>query len=232
MKFAACVLALCVVATAVSAAPKVHPTGHRSKLDAIFQHDMLGAQVPYLERITGPAWRVIGNDRFYKVAGCTVTVATADHSIRSWALDLNDRCTFDPNPFFVFDSRISGRLPSANRITFGEFDRLFRSGQFSSDCITMCGNAADPTAYELVRGGSVANDIDAKLEVVLVGDDALAASRTWAQSMARLHGEDYVNMGQFQCDRDSQPVARAAFAAVRITTLTVGYDIVFPRCRR
>jgi hypothetical protein len=135
---ASAVLLLAVCSTASDAKP--------AKLAQVFDPEMIDADIPYFERVTGPARNTYGDTKIYKVDGCEITAIVAGGSIRSLRIDLSPQCTFSLNKFLP---NFAGKFPSPHTLTFGKFDSVTGgNGQFYADCLTRCGNAADPVIYE------------------------------------------------------------------------------------
>ena len=192
-------------------------------IENIFVPDMIHAQVAYLEHLTGPAWRVDQNVRQYKVAGCVVTVIEKHEVIQSLGLELNERCTFDLNPF------LQSHLPSANRLTFGAFDQE-EDGRFYADCLSMCGNSTDPIVYEHFLGPHAMDFIEVNLKVALVDDQAIAASNVWEKALESSKGLGFIYSGKFNCTAAFDGLVHRAFAKVKVTAITIGYGLDTPSC--
>jgi hypothetical protein len=192
-----------------------------SKLQMVFDPDTLGAQVAYLEKMIGPAWKVWGPERIYKVDGCVVAVTVKDSAVRSLHLPISPKCQFDINPFY---SR-RPEFPNLVGMTFGDFDKRGGSGFFSASCLSMCGNAVDPVVQEYLQGSHAGNWIDVILEVGLVGRVALDASTAWESMMQRSVGENYVLDTKFNCDHKFDQAAHKLFSEVPITGITVGFNL-------
>ncbi len=185
---------------------------------------MLNAQVAYLEHIAGPAWRVDGKYRTYKVSGCIVDVVAESNAVRSLGLRLNDRCTFDPSLFLGI------KLPSANKMTFGDLDRAWGGGRFYADCLYLCGNAYDPSVYEHFDGPHAANFIEVNVEAALVSRASVAASEKWQAAIQADRSQDFVMKTQFNCTTSFDQAAHSFFRNIKLTELTVGYDLELPGC--
>jgi hypothetical protein len=84
-----------------------------SKLDQVFDGEMLGVDVPYFEQLTGLAKHTYANSKIYKVDGCEVTANTDANTIRSLRIDLSAKCTFDLNKFL---NASSGKFPAPHLI--------------------------------------------------------------------------------------------------------------------
>lgn len=203
-------------ATVANAAP--------SKLEQIFTADMIDADVSYLEQFSGPARN---SDEFmktktYKVNGCIVTahLDSNEKTVQALTLKTSEKCTFDVNAFFKNTNK---PIPSANKITFGAFDDSVGGGKFFSDCLTGCGNAYDPSVYELVNGSHADNYIDIMIGVIQSTDAGLDASSKWSDIMKQQEGDEWVISNKFNCTDKYDDVARAAFKNVKIDSISIGH---------
>jgi hypothetical protein len=122
------------------AAPRPAKAMQGGRLARVFVPDMLTADLPYLEHITGPAWRTSGNSKVYKVDGCEVSATVDNGSVHTLGLVLGPKCTFDLSKF------IAGKFPRLHTMTFGQFEALTDGGRswFMAPCLSNCGNLADP----------------------------------------------------------------------------------------
>lgn len=98
----------------------------KTKLSTIFTYEMIGTQIPYLETITGPAMKVKGEVRTYKINGCFVDVESKSRKIRSLKLKVNNQCSFDLSAM-IPNYRFSSPL---NKMTFGVFNEHAEPGTF------------------------------------------------------------------------------------------------------
>lgn len=199
-----------------------------SKLEKVFDPEMLSADLAYFEQVTGPARSTLGNQKIYKVDGCEVTATVSGGAISALHMPLNNKCSFDLNKFF---SNAQPALPLTN-LTVGQFDKSMGSnGVFLSDCLTMCGNAADPSVYEYWEGSHAVGYLNVLLEVALVSDQAIAASDQWRDAMIAGKGEDWVMDTKFNCEPNSHnDTARKAFERVKVSAITIGGNLVKPGC--
>lgn len=215
-----------VLLSASSAVPAAKPI----KLVQVFDPDMINADVAYFEQVTGPARNTYGDTKIYKVGGCEVTATIAVGSVRSLRINLNPQCTFNINKFLP---NFSGKFPPTHALTFGEFDSLTGgNGQFYADCLTLCGNAADPVIYEHWYGSRADRVLEVMLETTQVSGPALSAADTWQSAMSKAEGEDWVVDAKFNCTRKYDAIAHQPFREVTITAITIGYDVQAPRCER
>ena len=191
---------------------------------------MIGADVAYFEQVVGPARNTFDSTKIYKVSGCEVTAIIADGSVRSLRLELSPQCAFDLNKFLP---NYSGKFPSPHAMTFGKFDSVTGgNGQFYADCLTQCGNAADPVIYEHWQGSRADLTLEVMLEAVQVSDPVLSGANTWQAAMEKIEGEDWVVDAKFNCTHKYDAIARSAFRDVKISAITIGYDVKAPGCER
>lgn len=195
--------------------------GPSSKLSNVFKYEMLGAEVSYLESITGPAIRLgefAGNGgRLYKVDGCSVGVTTSGSSITSLRLEINKNCTFDLRSFLGLNWP---KLPTVNEMTF---DSLFhgRPIHFFAPCLD-CGNSADPTIFAYWEGGRADRDLKVALEGVLASDMNISMANIWEAAMKKAERSDYIESGQFNCTDKYDEIARNAMKDMKISAITIG----------
>ena len=200
------------VSPVVTPPPKQRVSG----LGAIFQRDMIGAQVTYLETFTGPARDVAGPSRVYVVDSCEISATIVDNRVQALGIPtLSPRCTVSLKPF-GFD----GPLPHLG--TFGEFQKIGYETRYTADCLRSCGNAADPVVYATVQTPHANGFIGFRVGAAQVSSQALDAAGKWEDGMLADHGEDWVIDAKFNCTDRYDPIATRLFKNVRISSLEVG----------
>jgi hypothetical protein len=204
------------IAVADAAAPAKFKT-----LAKIFAPDILGANVAYLETITGPAFRAEGSDRIYKVGDCEVIVGVDNGKIANIGIDgVSPHCVFPIAQYFAegYDH------PVPPLATFGDIkDGL--GGHYSATCLTLCGNAAAPLV-SLTYSGSHADNFNGLYAAIpITGGPALDAYEDWGAKLIAKYGKDYVENGQYEGGESLQDVAVKDFAGVRPTLVRVGQDL-------
>jgi len=210
------------------------PSGS-GKLAEVFHPEMITADLAYFERVTGPARKTYATTKTatktYKIDGCEVTATVSKGSIRSLRLSLTPTCAFDLNSFLP---NYSGAFPSPNALTFGQFDSVSGGeARFMADCLTGCGNAADPVVFQHWMGGRADQFLEVMLEVPQVDRPALSAANRWQEAMQKVEGESWVQKTKFNCERTKHDaIAHKLFENVKIAAITVGYDIQTPPCER
>ena len=201
-----------------------------TKLAQIFQPEMIGADAAYFERVSGPAKNTYDNTKIYEVGGCEVTATVVEGSVRSLRLVLSPQCTFNLNTLLP---NFTSRFPSPHAMTFGTFDSISGgTGRFYADCLTQCGNAADPVVYEHWQGSRADLGLEIMLEAVQVGEPVLNAANAWQAAMEQMEGEDWVVDAKFNCTRKFDAIAHREFGNVGISAITIGHDLRIPDCQR
>lgn len=205
------------------------------KLEKIFNSEMIGANLPYLEKITGPAKNTFSYEKnqktnTYKVESCEVTVRVSNGTVQSLGLkNLSKKCTFDLNNFVPNVG--GGKLPPLHNMTFGQFDIFTGNGKYTADCLMSCGNAADPVAYENWQASRADGGFDIELGVVLASDSAIDASNKWRNAMLKDEGEDWIIDTKFNCSNKYNSIAQKAFKNVKITSATIGFGLTVNECK-
>lgn len=196
----------------------------KATLAEVFNGDMLGTNLRYFESIAGVARESFGDQHTYRVQGCEVTV-TGEDAVSALRLELSPTCKADIASF------IGDFAPPANQtLTFGNFHVAAGDLSYYSDCLTLCGNAADPSVYAHWQGPRAVGFTDVLLEVVLVDGTALDAKDVWRQSMEQAKGEDWVMETKFNCERTFDAQAQQAFNNVAVTAITIGSELKTPEC--
>jgi hypothetical protein len=191
------------------------------KLTKIFTPDILGANVAYLETITGPAFRTEGSDRTYKVGDCQVIVGVTKGKIANIGIDgVSPRCSFPIAQYFAegYDH------PAPPLPTFGDIKEGL-GGHYSVTCLTLCGNAAAPLVWLSYEGSHADNFNGLYAAIPVTGGPALDAYADWGAKLAAKYGQAYVQNGQYEGGDDLQDVAVKDFASVRPTLIRVGQDL-------
>lgn len=202
------------------------------KLNKIFDPEMIGANLPYFEKISGPARNTFSYSKgektnVYKVEGCEVTVQVSNGSIQSLGLDsLGPKCSFSLNKFLPN----TVGLPPLHQMTFGQFDSATGGGQYGADCLVGCGAAKEPDAYEVWRASAADNGYEVQVGVALSGL-AWDAARTWLDTMLKSQSEDWVVDRKFVCNKKYNPLAQKSFKDVKITSAKIGIGLIELACK-
>lgn len=199
-----------VTAEAAQADIQVSP-----KIAQIFELDTLGATEPYLEAMTGPAWREGDHGyRQYKVDGCIVGAGVDGGIVQYLQLEVTPSCTFELAAWLH-----NYRLPPLQTMRLGDLaSQANGRTHYTTEYLGSCARAICPTPY-LVFSGTGANGY---LEVVL-GSNEHKRVGEWAESL----GEQVVTE-PFPC---AGPIAQSApryLADARVDTITIGRGLSGP----
>lgn len=189
-------------------------------LAQVFVPDTLDATVAHLETMTGPAWRVAGDHRWYKVDGCVLEVVAPGNAIQSLGLDVGPRCAPDLSSFTMSDTR----LP-AFPLTVNQAEAAFGQPVYHADCMSLCGNASEPSLLAYIPGYHANNFIDVLLGMPQTTGPAIQAAEAWSTEMTRAKGEDYVIDGRYNCSPEFQESAARLFRNLVVGHVTVGHNL-------
>lgn len=114
-------------------------------------------------------------------------------------------------------------LPPFSTLTFGQLSGLLGPARYTADCLTLCGNAYNPSVA--ARWGSL------WAEVVLVDGPAIDASMRWEKAINSKYGEDYVVDNRFNCTQEFDAQAAHEFKNVKVTHLTLRKPTLFTECK-
>ena len=199
-------------------------TAGRRRLAAVLRTDMLGAEIPNLESLTGPARNVDGPIRTYVVDGCDVRVRVSDNKVQALGLpQLWPSCGR-----WLAEFGFEGLTP--DKATFGMFQDIQSSTHYTSDCLLYCGNAADPEVHATVRTTHATGSIMYRVSTSTAFEDAGRAADKWVEAMKADHGEDWVVKTRFNCTESEDPLATRLFKDVRITSLEIGRFVQTEAC--
>lgn len=213
MKFKAFTLGMLMVSAGVAQAATVQE---------VFNADMLGTNQRYFESIAGIPRESDGNDHVFRVKNCRITATIKSDKVTALHMDLVNGCEADLRSFIGEDAPKPGQ-----KIT----PSLFGSDlKYSAECLSMCGNAYDPSAYALWTAPRSGGGLEVLLGFVLAGSEALDAAEVWTKKMKKEAGEDYVMNTKFNCDARFNSVAEAAFKNVAATSVTIGYGLPTQPC--
>lgn len=191
-----------------------------SSLDQVFVPDTLDAQVAYVEHQIGPAWQVNGAARVYKVGPCRLTLTVDQGVVIALETDVNAQCNPNLAPFL---STPKTWRPAGQ--TFGDVAQVLGDGDYSADCLSDCGNAADPNLFMRLEGFRANGFIDLVFTSPQTSDAAIQAAQAWASGWAKRHGEDSVIQGDYNCQPDATLPLSQWLAPAPIGSVQVGRDL-------
>lgn len=199
---------------------------HAATVAEVFNGEMLGTNQRYFESVAGIPRQSFGNDHTFKVQGCTIIATIESDSVTKLKLDIGRTCQADLTTF------IDSFAPAPGKpLTFGSFDAASGGGLvYSADCLSLCGNAYDPSVYAHWEGPRALGFMEVLLEVKLTSDQAINAADQWQAHMVKAKGEDFVSETRFNCDPQFSAQANAAFEKVQVTSVTVGTGLISKEC--
>jgi hypothetical protein len=207
-------------------------TASGALLKDIFGGDMWNIQVPFLESKVGVARRVLnvrgGQIRTYTVDGCEVTAYVRKNAVAGYGLilgrdqhfDKDDNCNITiPGPDHLSTKGMTiGTFISTNGIGIAEPQSLF-----TAPCISMCGNAADPTVVFHYEGPHASNFMKIDLMSTTGDQAAFNAAEQWAKLMTNAEGKNYVTEARFNCDGKYQKLGLQLFQNVEPYRIVIGF---------
>jgi len=197
-----------------------------STVAEVFNGEMLGTNQRYFESIAGIPRESFGDEHKFRVQGCNITATITEGAVSTLRLELTPQCQADLTQF------VGDYAPAPGQpLTFGAFEHASGGGlSYHADCLSGCGNSYDPSVYGHWEGPRAVDFMEVLLEAVQVEDAAIEAADIWRNQMIKTMGEDWVMDGQFNCNRQFDPVARQALNAVQVTAVTVGQQLRVPGC--
>lgn len=210
-----------------SAPPPPPAPQQLTPMQKLFDPEMLGATVQYLEQLTGPP-RNVSDDglvRTYKVNSCEVNAYVTggqNSSVSALRFPITPECDGDVGKIW------SGESVMTSQLSFGKFNEMVGGNVlFYADCLSLCGNAADPVVYAHVEGPRANDFLEMMVEIPLVNDQAIEASNRWQAAMEAKEGEDWVVETGFNCEPTKYAAAaKQAFAALKPEAITIGRGVL------
>lgn len=199
---------------------------HAATVKEVFNGDMLGTNQRYFESVAGIPRTSDGNAHSFRVQGCDITATIDNARVSALRMELSDRCSADLSSF------IGDGAPAATpALTFGAFEHYAGSSlRYLADCLTLCGNAADPIVYAYWEGPRSSGFMEVLLETVLAGDDSLDASTLWQEHMLKATNQDYILDTKFNCEPRFDSIAANAFKNVPVRSITIGHGLETLEC--
>lgn len=199
---------------------------HAASVAEVFTGDMLGTNQRYFESIAGIPRESFGDEHKFKVQGCDITATVEGGKVSKLRMELTPKCQADLTQFVGTYAPAPGKP-----LTVGAFIESSGGGlSYSASCLSMCGNAADPSVYAHWEGPHAVDFKEVLLEVVLVSDAALNAADQWESQMRKAEGEDYVMETRFNCDQKYDAAAQKAFEKVQVNAVTIGTGLKASGC--
>ncbi|MDB5454575.1 MAG: hypothetical protein JWP92_160 [Caulobacter sp.] len=225
--------ALVAAPCAAGAAPTRHHARHAPKppsqdrLRRVLDPGMLSLEAPAFEAVAGPALKVSADgSRDYAIDGCQVTALTSGTTVTGLKLTLGDTCSFDLNKFFLFDYA----FPPVNQMTLGDFTKTLGAGKITADCLDACADGSVATVHDHFVGSIYLARLQIKFDLKIDDDARRAALERWTSAMRAGGGADYLATARYNCDPRFDPAAEDAFAKLKPSAVTIGYNLKAPKC--
>lgn len=157
----------------------------------------------------------------YKINGCAIDVevkADPNKTIESISIASSAACQ-GAQLSEVFQDK---KRPGLVNLTFGQLTSVLGAPHYTADCLTLCGNAYNPSMYASWGVFSA--------EVVLVDDQSIDASINWGKAISKKYDQDYVIDNRFNCTKEFDALAAQEFKDVKISKLTLRAVQTPPEC--
>lgn len=157
----------------------------------------------------------------YKVNGCAIDVevkADAHKTITALSMAPSAACQ-SAQLSEVFKEQ---KRPNWVNLTFGQLTSVLGAAHYTADCLTLCGNAYNPSVY--ASWGQLS------AEVMLVDDASIDASINWGKAITQKYDQDYVIDNRFNCTKEFDALAAQEFKNVKVTKLTLRANKPLPEC--
>lgn len=203
------------------------PVAAQRVVDQLMNSETIGMNLAYVEKLAGPAMRSELHRHLFKVDGCELTLRTddADKVVQAVEVAITPSCKVSLEP--VLGSFAGTPPKQLHELTMGQFEQML-GGSYYADCLTMCGNAADPEVQLIAEGPRALQFMEFALSVQLVGDASLAAADKWRDGMSKAESEDYVLDTRFNCEPQRfRELVSPAFAAIQPSRFVFGNSLGF-----
>ncbi|HEY9271399.1 hypothetical protein [Achromobacter sp.] len=189
----------------------------------VFNGKMLGKNQRYFESVAGVPQESYGDDHVFEVQSCLITATIKSGKVSAMSMEPTESCQPDLSSFIGEYAPKPGQ-----KLTLAAFGSDLA---YTADCLTDCGNAADPWVYASWTAPRAAGGVEVMLGFVQAGGDALDAADKWTTHMEKAEGKDYLLNNKFNCDARYNKVAEAAFKNVTTTSVKIGFDLPKEPCR-
>ncbi|WP_370679307.1 hypothetical protein [Comamonas sp. GB3 AK4-5] len=195
-------------------------------VDQLFLADTIGMNLAQVDKLVGPAVRSALHRHQYRVDGCELTLRTdeADQTVQAVEVAITPSCQLSLQPLLRdYAGEPATQLQALN---FARFAEMLSGASYYADCLSMCGNAADPVVTLHAEDPRALHLLEFAIEVPLVGDAALSAADHWRKTMETAESETYVLDNRFNCEPQRfAPVVAPAFAPIQPAVFIFGRDL-------
>lgn len=164
-------------------------------LETLISHEGINMNLGYIEKQAGPAIRSENHKHDFEIENCKLQLTTDsdNRSVQHIRLELTPECKVTGEKLLHVNESFL-----LNTITFANFEKVYYSGTFSSDCLVACGNAYTPSVYYTAMGSRADNHLTIVLEHSMTLDVAQAVY-PWVEAMEKAEGESWVYETKFNC---------------------------------
>ncbi|MEX8192979.1 hypothetical protein [Comamonas guangdongensis] len=229
----ACVLLLGACgkqAEAPAAAPQAQASAApaaKRVVDQLLSVETIGMNLAQVKKLAGPAVHSEAHRHLLRTDGCDITLLSdeADKVVQAVEVALAPSCQVSLQPLL---GSLAGTPPQLlGELSMGRFEQLL-GGAYYADCLSMCGNAADPVVSLIAEGPRALQLMEFAVTVQLVAGPALEAADKWRDAMQKAESEDYVLDTRFNCEPERfKDVVGPAFAAIKPTSFVFGSGLGF-----
>lgn len=195
-------------------------------VDQLFKPDTIGMNLAYVNKLAGPAVRSDFHRHLYRLDGCELTLRSdnADKVVQAVEVAVTPNCQLSLEPLL---GGYAGEPPlQLQALNFAQFGDMLSGASFYADCLSLCGNAADPVVTLHVEGPRALQLMEFAIEVPLVGEAALNASERWKTAMETAESDTYVVDTRFNCEPQRfEQVAQSAFATIQPSVFIFGKEL-------
>ncbi|WP_018121875.1 hypothetical protein [Wohlfahrtiimonas chitiniclastica] len=188
-----------------------------SKIADVFSYDMIGVDIAYLENLIGPARKTDQHTqtKTYLVDHCPLDVQTRDGAVDTLSVTIGGKCQFVLNDILPSYEKIPTR-----DVVFG----LSGPVTYYADCFGInCGNAYDPSVYELYEGSHAENWRELLLSSVNASYEAVSR---WSNIMEANEGVDWMMDNRFNCTPNKyRDVAEQSLKGQPVDRIMIGYNL-------
>jgi len=193
---------------------------HAASVDAVMSTKNLGKPLKTLG--LGVSAQEEYGVHSYKVNGCAIDVevkSDSNKTITALSMAPSAAC----QSALLSDVFKDQKRPNLVNLTFGQLTSVLGAAHYTADCLTLCGNAYNPSMYAS-WGQLVA-------EVVLVDDPSIDASINWGKAISSKYDRDYVIDNRFNCTKEFDALAAQEFKNIKISKLTLRSNSALPECQ-
>ncbi len=210
-------LKMAAVMLAIYGTASVPAMADGNKISEVFSYDMIGVDIAYLENLIGPARKTDQHTqtKTYLVDHCPLDVQTRDGAVDTLRVTIGGKCQFVLNDILPSYENISTR-----DVVFG----LSGPVTYYADCFGInCGNAYDPSVYELYEGSHAENWRELLLSSVNASYEAVSR---WSNIMEANEGVDWMMDNRFNCIPNKySDVAEQSLKGQPVDRIMIGYNL-------